>query len=62
VELTSEKLAATAVLHAEIQIILRLEGVVKGDNERVVAGSQNFLLSQCAFDFVALDHLLLAQN
>ena len=59
-KLTSEELAPTAVLHAEIQIILRLEGVVKGDNKRMVTGSQDFLLGQRSLDLVALDHLLLA--
>lgn len=41
---TSEELAATAVFHAQIQIFLRLEGVVQRDNKRVVARRQNFLL------------------
>jgi hypothetical protein len=36
--------------------------VVQGDDERVIAGGQNFLLCQRSLDLVALNHLLLAQD
>lgn len=42
-------------------MVLRLEGVVQSNNERVVAGSKNLLLCQRPLDLVPFDHLLLAQ-
>ena len=38
-----------------------MERVVQSDNERMVAGSQDFLLGQGTLDLVALDHLFLAE-
>lgn len=57
----SEELAAAAVLHAQIEVVLGLEGVIKSDDERVIAGRENLLLGEGSLDLVALDHLLLAQ-
>lgn len=59
---TSEELSPAAVLHAQVEIILGLEGVIKCHNERVVTGGENLLLCQCPFDLVPLDHFLLTQN
>jgi hypothetical protein len=59
---SAEKLAAAAVLHAEVEVIFRLERVVESNNKRVVAGGKNFLLGQGTLDLIALDHLLLAQD
>src|SRR6187402_1464835 len=42
-------------------MVLRLERVVQGDDERVIARGQNFLFRQCSLDLISLDHLLLAQ-
>jgi hypothetical protein len=58
----AEELATTAILHAKIQGVVRLERVVKGNDERVVAGGQNFLLRKRSFDLVALDHFLLRKH
>ena len=57
----AEELATTAILHAKIKGVVRLERVVKSYDKRVVAGSQNLLLGQGALDLVPLDHLLLAE-
>ena len=59
---SAEKLATTAVFHAEVQVVLGLERMVQGDDERVVAGGENFLLGEGSLDLVPLDHLLLAQD
>lgn len=59
---TSKELASTAVFHAEIEIVLRLERVVEGDDKRMVASSQDFLFGQRTLDLVALDHLLFTQD
>ena len=58
----SEELTTTAVFHAEIEIVLRLERVVKGDDKRMVASSQYFLFGQRTLDLVALDHLNFAKD
>ena len=58
---TPEEFPATTVLHAKIKVILRLERMIQRHDERVIAGGQNFLLCQSPFDFIAFDHLLLAQ-
>ena len=55
----AEELATTAILHAKIQGVIRLERVVKGNDERVVAGGKDFLLRKRSFDLVAFDHFLL---
>jgi hypothetical protein len=55
----AEELATTAILHAEIQRVVRLERVVESYNERVVAGGKNFLLRKRSLDLIALDHFLL---
>jgi hypothetical protein len=57
-----EELASTAVFHAEIQVVFRLERVVERDNEGMVAGGQDLLFGQCTLDLVSLDHFLLAQH
>jgi hypothetical protein len=43
-------------------MVLRLEGVVQCDDERMITGRQDFLLGECSFDLITLDHLLLAQD
>lgn len=43
-------------------MVLRLERVVKRNDERVIARGQDLLLGQGSLDLVPLDHLLLAQN
>ena len=58
----AEELAAAAVLHAEVEMVLGLEGVVEGDDERVVGGGEDLLLGERALDLVALDHLLFRQH
>ena len=58
---TPEEFPATTVLHAKIKVILRLERMIQRHDERVIAGGQNFLLCQSPFDFIAFDHLLLAE-
>jgi len=60
--LTSEELAAAAVLHAEIKMVFRLKRMIERDNERVIARRQDFLLGQRPLDFVPLDHLLFAEH
>lgn len=57
---TSEELATTAVFHTKVQVVLGLEGVIKGDDEWMVTRCQDFLFGKGALDLVALDHLLLA--
>lgn len=58
----SEKFTSTAILHAQVQMLLGLERVVEGDNERVIARGEDFLLSQRSLNLVSFDHLLLAQH
>ena len=58
----SEELAATAVLHAEIEMIFGLKRVVQSNNKGVIAGGQNLLLGECTLNLVTLNHLLLAQH
>lgn len=58
----SEKLASTAVFHAEIEVVFGLERMIEGDDEWMVAGGQDLLLGQRSLDLVALDHLLLAED
>jgi hypothetical protein len=58
----SEELSSTAILHAEIQMILGLERVVQSDNKWMVAGRQNFLFGKCPFDLISLDHFFFAQD
>lgn len=43
-------------------MILRLEGVIKGDDEWVVACCKDLLLRQRPLDLVPFDHFLLAQD
>src|SRR5689334_21515115 len=54
----TEELPATAVFHAEVEIVLGLERVVERDDEWVIARRQNLLLRQRPLDLVPLDHLL----
>lgn len=58
----SKEFSATAVLHAQIQVIFRLERVVERDDKGVIAGGQDFLFRKRPFDLVSLDHFLLAQD
>jgi hypothetical protein len=58
----TEELSSTAVFHAQIEMVFRLERVVQCDDERVIARSQNLLLRKRALDFVPLDHFFLAQD
>lgn len=57
-----EELTTAAVFHAEVKIVLGLEGVIQSHNEGMVACSENFLLGQSSLNLVALDHFLLAQD
>lgn len=41
-------------------MILGLEGMIQGHNERVIAGGQDFLLRQGTLDLISFDHLFLA--
>lgn len=56
---TSKELPAHTVLHTKIEILLRLERVIEGDDEGMVGRGQDLLLCKCALDLVAPDHLLL---
>ena len=58
----SEELTAHAVLHAEVQIVLRLEGVVERDDERMICRRKNLLLRQGSLNLLPLYHLLLRQD
>jgi hypothetical protein len=57
----SKKFTSHAVLHAMIQIIIRLKRMVKGHYERVISSSQNLLFGQGALDLFPLNHLLLGK-
>lgn len=59
---TSEKLPTAAVFHAQVEVVLRLEGVIQCHDEGVVARGQNLLLRQCPLDLIPLDHFLLAEH
>lgn len=59
---TSKELSSTTVFHAQVEVILGLERVIKGDDEWVIAGRKNLLFGQRALDLVALDHLLFVQD
>jgi len=61
VQHTSEELAATAILHAEVQVVLGLKRMIQSNDEWVIAGCKDLLFSQCALDLVALYHLLLVE-
>jgi hypothetical protein len=39
----AEELAAHAILHTEVEVVLRLERVEESNDERVVGGRENFL-------------------
>ena len=58
----AEKLPAHAVLHAEIEVRVRLERVVQRHDERVVSGREDLLLRQRPLDFAPLDHFAFGQD
>ena len=58
----AKELAATAVLHTEIQRIVRLERMVQSDDERMIACGENFLFGESSLNLVALDHFLLGKD
>ena len=57
----AEELAAGAVFHAQVQVVVGLETVVQRDNKRMVRRGQNLLLGERALDLVALDHFLFGE-
>lgn len=57
----AEEFTSTAVLHAQIQMLLGLKRVIESDDEGMVACCQYFLLSESSLDLVAFDHFLFAQ-
>jgi hypothetical protein len=59
---SAEEFTSTAVLHAQVQIVFRLERVVEGDDEGVIAGGQDLLFCECSLDLVPLNHFLLAEH
>src|SRR3569833_744122 len=58
----SEELATAAVLHTQVEVVFRLEGMVERHDEWVITGGEDFLLGQGPLDLVPLDHLFLAQH
>jgi len=56
-----EKLTPHTILHAMVQIILRLKRMVKSHYEWVIRGSQDLLFCQRALDLFPLNHLLLGE-
>lgn len=58
----AEELAAGAVLHAEVEVRLRLERVVEGDDERMIGRSEDLLLCKDALDLLAFDHLAFRED
>lgn len=59
---SAEELATTAILHAEIEMVFRLERVVQRNNERMVTRGKDFLLCEGSLDLVSLNHFFFAQN
>lgn len=58
----TEEFAAAAILHAQVQVVFRLERVIQRYDERVVTGGKDFLLCQGTLDLVSLNHFLFAQH
>lgn len=57
-----EELASHAVLHAEVEVVLGLEGVVQRDDEGMICRCEDLLLRQGALDLFPLYHLLLGED
>ena len=51
-----------AVLHAEVEVVLGLEGVIECDDKRMIRRRKDLLLRQCTLDLFPLYHLLLGQD
>jgi hypothetical protein len=57
----AKEFAAHTVFHTEVEVFVGLEGVVEGDNERMVGGGQNLLLGQSTLDLLPCNHLFLRE-